>query len=136
MSTAQHKKMFLHKAADASGVVALIVALVAIFKPKKRWLWLIFTVLVIIWGGLYFWPSQETNTPVSTQVGDFNTVVGNVAVPNKMGTGNTIVGATDSRGNTTINTPTVIGYGAKAGPGGIAIGAFAGGGTNPIPTNK
>ena len=46
------------------------------------------------------------------------------------------VGPTDDRGNTIINRPMSVGVGADAGPGGIAIGAFAGGGKTKSPTSR
>ncbi|WP_430241896.1 hypothetical protein [Neorhizobium sp. DAR64861/K0K2] len=63
--------------------------------------------------------------------GEFNTFYGNID-PEVMkrlggGRGNTVVGATDSRGNTIITTPMSVGFAASGGPGSIALGAFAGG---------
>jgi hypothetical protein len=45
-----------------------------------------------------------------------------------VGEGCVIIGPTDSQGNTIINNPIAVGYGAKAGRVSIAIGAFAGAG--------
>jgi hypothetical protein len=61
--------------------------------------------------------------PQELTVGDESTVIG--LVKGTIGNRSTIVGATDSRGNTILNEPMVVGYGAQAGPGSIAIGAYA-----------
>lgn len=58
--------------------------------------------------------------------GDDNTLYGNVSPPKKMGSGNTIVGATDDRGNTIIRTGTSVGAGAGFDPSGVIIGSGAG----------
>jgi hypothetical protein len=62
------------------------------------------------------------------KTGKHSVVIGSVPPNSNIGEGSVVVGATDSRGNTIINTPMAVGYGAKAGPGSIAIGAFAGSG--------
>ncbi len=62
------------------------------------------------------------------EAGKFNTIIGNLPPGSKIGDGNTIVNAADANGNIFYNTPMAVGYGAKAGPGSIAIGAFAGAG--------
>lgn len=64
----------------------------------------------------------------SLNVGDESVVVGRVAPNTRVGNRSTIVGATDDRGNTILNTPMAIGHGAYAGPGSIAIGTGAGAG--------
>ena len=60
-------------------------------------------------------------------VGIDSVVIGNVA--GNVGNGSVVIGPTDDRGNTIINTPMAVGRGAFAGPGSIAIGAGAGAGT-------
>jgi hypothetical protein len=71
----------------------------------------------------------QPQAPAKTEIrGSDNTLVGNVGNRPVQGNGNTVVGATDAQGNTIITHPgTAIGNGAQAGPGGIAIGAHAGG---------
>jgi hypothetical protein len=61
-------------------------------------------------------------------IGDYATVIGNVN--SNVGNYSTVVGPTDNRGNTILNQSMAVGYGAKAGPNSIAIGAFAGAGYN------
>lgn len=71
---------------------------------------------------------------VNKRVGDNNTVI-NAPVPENMGSGNTIVGATDANGNTIFNKGgTAIGNGACADSTSIAIGANAGAGNCATPT--
>jgi hypothetical protein len=60
------------------------------------------------------------------KVGKDAVVMGNVPGHAQIGDGSVVVGATDSNGNTILNQPMAVGRGAYAGPGGIAIGAFAG----------
>lgn len=62
------------------------------------------------------------------EVGEDSVVMGNVPPNTKVGNGSVVIGPTDNRGNTIINTPMAVGRGAKAGPGSIAIGAGAGAG--------
>ena len=62
------------------------------------------------------------------KVGKHSVVIGDVPSTSHIGEGSVVIGATDSNGNTILNTPMAVGYGAKAGPGSIAIGAFAGAG--------
>lgn len=62
------------------------------------------------------------------KTGKHSVVIGNVPASSNIGEGSVVIGATDSRGNTVITTPMAVGYGAKAGPGSIAIGAFSGAG--------
>ena len=62
------------------------------------------------------------------KAGKHSVVMGNVSPDLEVGEGCVIIGPTDSRGNTIINTPMTVGYGAQGGPGSIVIGAFAGGG--------
>ena len=65
------------------------------------------------------------------KVGKDAVVIGNVPPNSQVGDGSVVIGATDSRGNTIINQPLAVGHGAQAGPGSIAIGAFAGAGIVP-----
>jgi len=51
-------------------------------------------------------------------------VIGNVQ--GSVGDNSVVIGATDSRGNTIINTPMIVGSGAQGGPTDIVIGANAG----------
>src|SRR5271157_593509 len=62
------------------------------------------------------------------KVGKDAVVIGNVPPNSQVDDGSVVIGATDSRGNTIINHPMAVGRGAQAGPGSIAIGAFAGAG--------
>jgi hypothetical protein len=62
------------------------------------------------------------------KTGKHSVVIGNVPTSSNIGEGSVVIGATDSHGNTFITTPMAVGYGAKAGHGSIAIGAFAGSG--------
>src|ERR1035437_6149883 len=62
------------------------------------------------------------------KIGKDAVVIGNVPPHIEVGDGSVIIGATDANGNTIINQPMAVGRGAKAGPGSIAIGAFAGAG--------
>lgn len=62
-------------------------------------------------------------------VGDDSVVIGNVSHRN-VGSRSVVIGATDANGNTIIDKPMAVGYGAKAGPGSIAIGAYAGAGSD------
>ena len=73
----------------------------------------------------------------TSSIGNNNTIYGNVPA-RKMGSGNTIIGATDSHGNTIITQAMTVGYGARGGQGSIVIGAFSGSGaeTNSITTNQ
>ena len=59
------------------------------------------------------------------KIGKDSVVIGNVPSNIQVGDGSVVIGATDSRGNTIINQPMAVGRGAQAGPGSIAIGAFA-----------
>ena len=63
------------------------------------------------------------------KIGRDSVVIGNVPPHSEVGDGSVVIGATDAHGNTIINQPMAVGRGAKAGPGSIAIGAFAGAGT-------
>jgi hypothetical protein len=66
--------------------------------------------------------------------GKDSTVYGQVPPGSKIGDGSTVVGATDSDGNTILNRGGLaIGNGAKADPTSIAIGAHANAGTAPTP---
>jgi hypothetical protein len=64
------------------------------------------------------------------RVGKDSVVIGDVS--GNVGNGSVVVGPTDSRGNTIINTPMAVGRGAYAGPGSIAIGAGAGAGSAAV----
>jgi hypothetical protein len=57
-------------------------------------------------------------------VGKNSVVIGNVR--GSVGDNSVVIGATDSRGNTIINTPMIVGSGAQGGPTDIVIGADAG----------
>jgi hypothetical protein len=70
-------------------------------------------------------PDNEKDAPKGA-MGNYNTIIGKVATPPIMGSGNTIVGATDEFGNAIINQPTSIGYKAGYAPDSVIIGAFAG----------
>ena len=77
--------------------------------------------------------SQAQAPSGSDGMGNNNTIYGNVKPPQNMGSGNVIVGPTDSNGNTIIRPDSggiAIGSGAKAGPYGVSIGAGAGGKPN------
>jgi hypothetical protein len=63
------------------------------------------------------------------KIGKDAVVIGNVPSHTEVGDGSVIIGATDERGNTILNQPMAVGRGAQAGPGSIAIGAFAGAGS-------
>ncbi|MCH8839195.1 MAG: hypothetical protein IH831_00675 [Planctomycetes bacterium] len=67
--------------------------------------------------------------PRKLNVGHFSVVMGNVT--GNVGNGSVVIGPTDDRGNTIINTPMAVGRGASAGPGSIAIGAGAHAGVSP-----
>ena len=62
------------------------------------------------------------------KVGKDSVVIGNIPSDSQVGDGSVVIGVTDSRGNTIIDQPMAVGRGAQAGPGSIAIGAFAGAG--------
>ena len=66
------------------------------------------------------------------KIGKDAVVIGHVPAHTEVGDGSVIIGATDSHGNTIINQPMAVGRGATAGPGSIAIGAFAGAGLLPL----
>lgn len=68
------------------------------------------------------------NNQNNLNVGEESVVIGNVR--GNVGNHSVIVGATDSHGNTILNQPMAVGYNAKAGPGSIAIGAYAGAGSD------
>ena len=59
------------------------------------------------------------------KLGKDNVIIGSVPSDLEVGDGNVIIGATDDRGNTIINTPMAVGRDAQAGPDSIAIGAGA-----------
>lgn len=65
-------------------------------------------------------------------IGKDSVVYGKVPEGLIVGDRSVVIGATDRQGNTILNTPMAVGYGAKAGPGSIAIGAHAGAGTHTI----
>jgi hypothetical protein len=85
-------------------------------------------------------PPQQVNIPDKSDqsrqpqkqpelvVGKDSVVMGNIPPNTRVGDGSVVIGPTDNRGNTIINTPMAVGHGAKAGPGSIAIGANAGAG--------
>ena len=72
--------------------------------------------------------SMTTKSESELKVGKFSTVFGDVK--GQIGDFSTVVGPTDSSGNTIINGQMAIGYGAKAGPNSISIGAFSGSGVS------
>ena len=59
------------------------------------------------------------------KIGKDSVVMGNVPPNAQVGDGSVVIGATDSCGNTILNTSMAIGRGAQAGAGSIAIGTFA-----------
>jgi hypothetical protein len=61
--------------------------------------------------------------PPKVEVGEDSVVMGQVT--GRVGHRSVVIGATDSKGNTIINQPMAVGYGAQADPTSIAIGAFA-----------
>ena len=63
-------------------------------------------------------------------VGKDAVVLGNVS--GDFGDGSVVIGATDERGNVILNQPMAVGRCAHAGPGSIAIGAFAGAGSTSM----
>ena len=67
------------------------------------------------------------------KTGKHSVVIGNVPTNSNIGEGSVVVGATDARGNTILNQPMAVGFGAKAGPNSIAIGAFASAGIPNLP---
>lgn len=70
------------------------------------------------------------NNPEELLVGHDSVVMGNVT--GAVGNRSVVIGPTHERGNVVLNTPMAVGYGAVAGPGSIAIGAFAGAGSNEL----
>jgi hypothetical protein len=61
-------------------------------------------------------------------IGKDSVVIGNVH--GNVGDRSVVIGATDARGNTILNQPMAVGYRASAGPGSIAIGAYANAGAD------
>lgn len=53
-------------------------------------------------------------------------MIGHVPQGSEIGEGSVVIGATDAHGNAIFTTPGAFGFGAKAGAGSIAVGAFAG----------
>jgi hypothetical protein len=73
----------------------------------------------------FIWqPRKEIDVSDDAEVGEDNVVMGKHNF-RKIGNRNVIIGATDDRGNTILNKPMTVGYGARGGPGSIVIGAFA-----------
>jgi hypothetical protein len=64
------------------------------------------------------------------KVGKDSVVIGNVPSNSQVGDCSVVIGPTNSRGDIIINKPMAVGHGAQAGPGSIAIGAFAGAGVD------
>lgn len=62
------------------------------------------------------------------KTGKDTVVIGDVS--GEIGEGSVVIGPTDDRGNTIINTPMAVGRGATAGPNSIAIGAGASAGSD------
>lgn len=67
-------------------------------------------------------------TDSKNNIGDDNVIIGRNNM--NVGSGNVIIDATDSNGNTILNRPMVIGRNAKGGPNDIVIGANAGSGSD------
>lgn len=57
------------------------------------------------------------------QIGDDSVVIGNVS--QSVGSRSVVIGPTDARGNTVLNSPMAVGHGATADASSIAIGAGA-----------
>lgn len=70
---------------------------------------------------------MEDKNKKKLNVGKDSVVIGNIA--GDIGEGCVIIGATDERGNVILNNTMAIGRGAFASEGSIAIGAFAGAGS-------
>ncbi len=72
----------------------------------------------------------KTNTVKETEnkltVGEDSVVMGKVPPNTNVGNGSVVIGATDDKGNTIINTPMAVGRNAHVGTGSIAIGANSG----------
>ena len=66
--------------------------------------------------------------PPKVEVGEDSVVMGQVT--GSVGHRSVVIGATDNNGNTIINQPMAVGYGAQADPTSIAIGAFASAGVS------
>lgn len=66
-----------------------------------------------------------TQTGGRMKRGNDSVIIGNVPAWVEVGDRSVVIGPTDAHGNTIINTPGAIGYGASAEQGSIAIGAFA-----------
>ena len=62
-------------------------------------------------------------------IGKDSVVMGNVQHQN-IGDRSVVIGPTDSNGNTILSGTMAVGYGARAGENSIAIGAYAGAGSN------
>lgn len=62
-------------------------------------------------------------------IGEDSVVIGNVPYQN-VGNRSVVIGPTDSNGNTILNGTMAIGYSASAGENSIAIGAYAGAGSD------
>jgi len=77
------------------------------------------------------WPIVDKKAPqenTGLSIGSESVVMGHVPSNTKVGDRSVVVGATDDKGSTILNTPMAVGHGAKAGPGSIAIGAGSGAG--------
>jgi hypothetical protein len=97
-----------------------------------------FAVMIVALIGLAFnlYRGAEAQKTATPGIGSNNTIV-NVPTPPNMGSGNTIIGPTDNRGNTIINQGgTAIGSGSCADSTSIAIGAGARAGCPSQPQNK
>ncbi|HEY0955825.1 MAG TPA: hypothetical protein VGE36_13755 [Roseateles sp.] len=66
------------------------------------------------------------------KTGKDNVIIGKLPSGSEIGDRNVVITAADERGNVVFNTPGAIGYGATAGAGSIAIGAFANAGANSL----
>ena len=97
------------------------------YAQEIFWIGLIVAALALIGLLLLFvWKPKEGAMTDDTEMGDDNTLYGKLNVPKKMGSRNTIVGATDERGRSIVNTPTSIGAGAGFDPTSVIIGSGAG----------
>ena len=95
-------------------------------KEHPFWGWVLWgssAVLLICAIGLGFsyWSSSGTGR---ITVGNESVVIGNVT--GNVGDKSVVIGSTDDKGNTVLNTPMAVGSGAHTDGGSIAIGANAG----------
>ena len=62
---------------------------------------------------------------MTSKIGKDTVVIGKVPAGTSVGDRSVVIGPTDGRGNVKLNKTMAVGYGANAGPGSVAIGAFA-----------